>query len=133
MRTFFVGLILLLWAFPASAQHAPAGSAPLQSAQPLNNHEPFFPKGDDAMERFVNSQIQFSPEAKTKGVKGEVVISFDVRPDSTITNAMIISGPGFGIEEEVKRIVERLRFAPALHNGQKIRMNIMHTFPVSTH
>lgn len=133
MRTFYVGLILLLWALPAAAQHAPPGSAPLQSAQPLNNQEPFYPKGEVALERYVNSQIRFSPESKTKGVKGEVVISFDVRPDSTITNAMIISGPGFGIEEEVKRIVEGLKFAPALHNGQTIRMNIMHTFPVSPH
>jgi TonB family protein len=78
--------------------------------------EPFYPKG-----------------AKDKLVTGEVLMSFDVNPDSTVTNAIVISGPGFGVNEEVKALVEKLKFAPAVQNGVKVRMNVMMNFPVKAH
>jgi|694.fasta_scaffold70769_4 TonB family protein len=95
--------------------------------------EPFYPKGDQALYQYVYLNLKYSQEAKDKLVTGEVLMSFDVNPDSTVTNAIVISGPGFGVNEEVKALVEKLKFAPAVQNGVKVRMNVMMNFPVKAH
>ncbi len=95
--------------------------------------EPFYPKGDQALYQFVYMNLKYSQEAKDKLVVGEVMMSFDVNPDSTVSNALVISGPGYGVNEEVKALVEKLKFAPAVQNGVKVRMNVMMNFPVKAH
>lgn len=95
--------------------------------------EPFYPKGDQALYQYVYLNLKYSQEAKDKLVSGEVLMSFDVNPDSTVTNAIVISGPGYGVNEEVKALVEKLKFAPAVQNGVKVRMNVMMNFPVKAH
>jgi len=95
--------------------------------------EPFYPKGDQALYQYVYMNLKYSAEAKEKLVSGEVMMSFDVNPDSSVTNAIVISGPGYGINEEVKTLVEKLKFAPAVQNGVMVRMNVMMNFPVKAH
>ena len=69
----------------------------------------------------------------SKLIEGEVMLSFDVLPDSTISNTNVISGVCCGINEEVQRVVKALKFAPAMQNGIKMRMNVMMNFPVKAH
>jgi TonB family protein len=113
-----------------------------QNKQPYNDkqniavvteQEPFFPKGDVELYKFVLNAVKYSEEAKQKFVEGEVMLSFDVLPDSTIANTNVISGVCCGINEEVQRVVEQLKFAPAMQNGIKMRMNVMMNFPVKAH
>jgi TonB family protein len=81
----------------------------------------------------VYSNIRYSEEAKKKYLEGEVTLSFDVKTDSTVTNTIVISGLGYGVDEEVKRIVQKLKFSPAKQNGIIVKMNTMYTFPIKAH
>ena len=104
-----------------------------QNMAVVTEQEPFYPKGDIELYKFVLNAVKYSDEAKQKFIEGEVMLSFDVLADSTINNVNIISGVCCGINEEVQRVVKELKFAPAMQNGIKMRMNVMMNFPVKAH
>lgn len=104
-----------------------------QNIAVVTEQEPFYPKGDIELYKYVLNAVKYSDEAKQKFVEGEVMLSFDVLPDSTINNTNVISGVCCGINEEVQRVVKELKFAPAMQNGIKMRMNVMMSFPVKAH
>ena len=76
-----------------------------QNIKVITNTEPSFPKGDNALYQYVLMNINYSEESKNKYIVGEVTLSFDVKADSTVSNAIIISGVGYGVDEEVKKII----------------------------
>ena len=104
-----------------------------QNIAVVTEQEPFYPKGDLELYKYVLNAVKYSDEAKQKFIEGEVMLSFDVLPDSTVNNANVISGVCCGINEEVQRVVKVLKFAPAMQNGIKMRMNVMMNFPVKAH
>ncbi len=104
-----------------------------QNIAVVTEQEPFYPKGDLELYKYVLNAVKYSDEAKQKFIEGEVMVSFDVLPDSTVSNANLISGVCCGINEEVQRVVKVLKFAPAMQNGIKMRMNVMMNFPVKAH
>lgn len=104
-----------------------------QNIQVITNTEPSFPKGDNALYTYVYMNLKYSEESQKKYVEGEVTLSFDVQPDSTVTNAMVISGVGYGVDEEVKKLIQTLKFSPGVQNGMVVKMNTMYTFPIKAH
>lgn len=104
-----------------------------QNMAVVTEQEPFYPKGDLELYKLVLNAVKYSDESKQKFIEGEVMLSFDVLPDSTISNTNVISGVCCGINEEVQRVVKTLKFAPAMQNGIKMRMNVMMNFPVKAH
>lgn len=109
------------------------GQTDKQNIKVITNTEPSFPKGDNALYTYVLMNVKYSEESKKKYIQGEVTISFDVKADSTVINAIIISGVGYGVDEEVKRLIQTLKFSPGVQNGTIIKMNTMYTFPIKAH
>jgi outer membrane biosynthesis protein TonB len=35
-----------------------------------------------------------------------------------------------GVDEELKRVIEKAKFSPAVQNGFKVKMNMMVTLPI---
>ena len=97
-----------------------------------SQQEPFFPAGDQVLYTFLFNNIQYSDSAKAKLINGSVMISFDVMPDSTIANAIVLSNVGYGIDEEVLHLVGKLKYAPGIQNGQATKMNVILMVPVKT-
>lgn len=112
---------------------AAAQSTDSQNKKVITNSEPVYPKGDQQLYMDVSNNIKYSEAAKSKDVRGEVLLSFDVNPDSTVSNVVIISGVGNGVDEEVKKYIEKIKFSPGKQNGRSVRMNTMYTFPVTAH
>ena len=104
-----------------------------QNIKVVTNAEPSYPKGDNELYTYVLYNVKYSDEAKKKYIEGEVTLSFDVKTDSTVTNALVISGVGYGVDEEVKKLVQTLKFVPGIQNGVPIKMNTMYTFPIKAH
>ncbi|HEX8517313.1 MAG TPA: energy transducer TonB [Bacteroidia bacterium] len=104
-----------------------------QNKKVVTNSEPTYPKGDQALYAEVYSNLEYPEEAVKKHTVGEVMLSFDVKPDSSVSNVIIISGVGDGVDEAVGKYIERLKFAPALQNGRPVKMNTIYTFPVKAH
>jgi TonB family protein len=104
-----------------------------QNKTVITNREPSFPKGDQALYIEVMNNTKYPDEAKKSYVEGEVTLSFDVKADSSVSNIVIISGVGHGVDEEVKKLIEKQKFSPAIQNGKAVKMNTMYTFPVKAH
>lgn len=104
-----------------------------QNKQIVTDTEPSFPKGDNELYQYVLYNLNYSEESKKKYIEGEVSLSFDVRADSTVSNMVLISGVGYGIDDEVKKLIGKLKFIPGVQNGFPIKMNTMYSFPIKAH
>jgi protein TonB len=96
----------------------------------VTQQEPFFMAGDQALYSYFFKNIQYSDSAISKKISGNVMISFDVMPDSTIANSIVLTGVGYGIDEEIVRLLRKLKYAPGIINGQATKMNVILTVPV---
>ena len=120
----------------ASAQTTPATSvSPSGDKQNMqvSTQDAFYPKGDQALYNYIMYNVKYPEESIKKYVEGNVELSFDVMPDSTIKNAKIISDVGYGVGEEVKKLLEKQKFAPAIMMGTKVKSNVIMDFPVKAH
>ncbi|NVO01255.1 MAG: TonB family protein [Bacteroidetes bacterium] len=89
-----------------------------------------YEKGDVALYNYVYEKIKFSKEAIANKPAGDVMISFDVESDSTLTGFKVVSGIGYGVDEEIVKVLKTLKFVPSIQNGFPIKMNLMYTFPI---
>ncbi len=124
---------LLTFLFLSVISFAQQPSSDKQNIKVVTNAEPSYPKGDGELYTYVLYNIKYSDESKKKYIEGEVTLSFDVKTDSTVTNVLIISGVGYGVDEEVKKLIQSLKFSPGMQNGVPIKMNTMYSFPIKAH
>lgn len=89
-----------------------------------------YPDGDKALYEYIYKHLKYSDEAKQNKLEGSVLLSFDVMPDSTLTGFVVLSSPGYGIDQDLIRILQKLKFAPARSNGIPIKQNIMLSIPI---
>ena len=99
----------------------------------VTSQDAFYPKGDQALYTYIMMNTKYSEEAKKNYVSGDIELSFDVMPDSSLANVKVIHDLGYGVGDEVKKLVEKLKFAPAIMMGVKVRTNVMMDFPVKAH
>lgn len=102
-----------------------------QNMEVALNQDAHYVDGDQALFEYIYKNVQYPDKAKGKALKGEILLSFNVETDSTLSDVSIISGVGYGADEEVKRLIESLKFAPSIQNGMKVKMNLMLSVPVS--
>jgi TonB family protein len=127
MKKILFGCFMFLSVIMNAQQNDP------QNKKVITNSEPTYPKGEQTLYNEVYSDTNYPEESKKKYIEGEVTLSFDVKTDSTVSNIVIISGVGNGVDEEVKKFIEKLKFAPGVQNGKPVKMNTIYTFPVKAH
>jgi len=104
-----------------------------QNMEVKTTQEAHYPEGEDVLYKYIFDNVNYSDEAKAAYIEGNVMVSFNVQADSSVTNTFVISGIGYGIDEEVVRLLKELKFAPSIRNGLKVKMNLVYTFPVVAH
>lgn len=127
--------VLFLLLIPCCWQIAIAQSSTSADKQDMtvSSQDAFYPKGEQALYTYVMSNVKYSDGAKKIYLSGAVSLSFDVMPDSSVANVKIINDPGYGVGEEVKKVVEKLKFAPAIMMGTRAKSNLIMDFPVKAH
>src|ERR1041385_7178636 len=119
--------IITLAVFALLASAVFSQSTDPQNMKVVSTQDPSYPKGEPALYNYVLMNVKYSDEAKKKYIEGDVMMSFWVNTDSTVTNTKVISGIGYGIDEEVKRVVEGLKFSPGQMNGKARKMQLIMT------
>lgn len=94
------------------------------------NQEAEFPGGMNMFIQEVWAKMEYTEEAINARVDGEIMVSFDVNPDSTVSGVSIISGLDYGINEEFTRVLKSLRFNPAVAEGNRIKQNVILNVPI---
>ncbi|MDD2386251.1 MAG: energy transducer TonB [Bacteroidales bacterium] len=94
------------------------------------NRDADYPGGVNKFITDLWDQMEYTQDAIDALIDGEIMVSFDVKPDSTISGVSIISGLGHGIDEEFTRILLSMKFKPALVEGTPIKMNMMLSVPI---
>lgn len=122
VRSIGLGMLLLLLASPL------VGQGVHKNYDISTNQQPAFPGGEKAMMEFFKEHIQYPEEAKKNGKDGEVYVSFDVMPDGSTSEILVMKDPGFGLGAEAKRVVQMMKFEPGQQGGRPVRMNM--TLPV---
>jgi len=96
----------------------------------VEQQQAHYPKGDQAFYSYVYSHLAFPPCVQGKTINGTVTISFDVLPDSTLTNFTVLKDVECNIGNVIVDILRQVKFAPSIQNGTKVKENVMYNFPV---
>lgn len=95
-------------------------------------NDAMFSGGNDSMMTYIWNHLNYPEEARNAGISGEVQISFDVNFDGKVMNFKKLSSIGYGLEDELIRIVEEMPlWIPATINSVKIRQQFILSFPIS--
>lgn len=88
---------------------------------------PEFPGGLQKFGEFVMNNFMF-PDELTQSVR--LVINFVVEKDGSLTNVKLNQDPGFGINEEIKRVFALSpKWKPGYNKGKTVRTAFM--FPLT--
>ncbi|WP_395054111.1 energy transducer TonB [Flavobacterium sp.] len=88
--------------------------------------KPEFPGGTEKFNSFMSRNIKLTNEMKESEIKGKVFASFVIEKDGTISNIKIIRDIGYGMANEVIRVLKSMpRWIPGEQNGKKVRCSYM--------
>lgn len=119
--------LLLGWLLPLQAQSDSINAD--NTYYVIVEQEPSFPGGIDALYQYLGSNIIYPATATQKGIIGTVIVTFIVETDGSISNIKVLKDPGFGMSEEVVRVVNAMpRWTPAMQSGKPVRA--LFTLPV---
>ena len=65
-------------------------------------------------------KAQYTEEARTRGVTGDVVLEIVIRSDGTVGDVKILRGLGFGLDERAVTAVRNWKFSPARRLGTAV-------------
>lgn len=84
---------------------------------------PEFEGGDDAMMKFLASNIEYPRKAIRTNIEGTVMVSFLIDMDGSIKQVEVVRGIGMGCDEEAVRVVSSMPgWKPGKQNGQPVRV-----------
>lgn len=90
------------------------------------DEEASFPGGEDALNSYISSHLQYPEQAKEEKISGTVVIKFCVEKDGSISGVKILRDIGGGCGKEAQRVVKNMpKWIPARMNGEKIRREVI--------
>ncbi len=72
--------------------------------------KPYYEGGMNAMKIFIKQQLSYPEKAKAKKIEGTVYVRYTINYKGKVIDAKIISGIGYGCDEEAIRLVKLLEF-----------------------
>jgi TonB family protein len=90
---------------------------------------PTYPGGNEALQSYLASNLQYPENDKSKGIQGRVWVSCTVDVNGKITNTKVLRGVSPDIDKEAIRLAGSMtEWKPASQNGSKTAMSI--TIPI---
>lgn len=121
MKNIYIAIIsALMMVFPLSVL-AEGESLTVQA-----NQHAYFPGGQSALATWLSENLIYPQECIDKKVEGEVIVSFIVERDGTITGVRIEQSIDPKLDAEAKRVVGVMpHWVAAEMNGAKARSRLM--------
>ena len=87
---------------------------------------PEYPGGEQAMMKFVASNVKYPQAAIDKNISGRVLVGFVIEKDGSITDVKVVKGIGGGCDEEAVRVVKSMpKWKPGKEKGKAVRVSYM--------
>nr|WP_315224329.1 hypothetical protein [uncultured Flavobacterium sp.] len=88
-----------------------------------------FKEGNTKIDKFITENFFVSKKIKAKKINGEIIISFVVEKDGSLTTFKTIKDIGNNTGKELERVAKLGKWLPAELNGKKVRsiFNLTHT------
>ena len=90
---------------------------------------PSYPGGNEALLKFLESNLRYPAQAIKSGIQGKVMVNFVVTAEGKVTNIKIMRGVTDELDKEALRLAGLMPdWNPASHNGKTMSMAV--TMPV---
>ncbi len=73
-------------------------------------------------------KISYPEEAKRADVEGKVRLKITVDFEGHVSDVVVVSGPGYGLNEAAAAAMKRFRFKPAMKNGEAVSTSFIYTY-----
>jgi protein TonB len=91
---------------------------------------PEFPGGEQALHKFLASNIEYPVIAQENGIQGRVYVKFVVNTDGSITDVEIARGVDPSLDKEALRVVRSMpKWKPGKQRGKAVRVS--YTVPIN--
>ena len=77
--------------------------------QGIRETPPNYPGGYSALWKFINKNVIYPEAAKKHNIAGEMILSFTVNKDGTLSKIKVKKKLGYGLNEEVVRVLKMCR------------------------
>jgi periplasmic protein TonB len=105
------------------------GTEPKQPDFIIQEREPEFPGGAEALKRFLGKNLN-TPDELSAGERKIVQIKFKVDKDGSVTSFEIVTSGGGDFDQEVVRVCKKMpKWTPAIQNG--INVPVSYVLPVT--
>lgn len=89
----------------------------------LVENEPEYPGGDEAMVKFIQSNIKYPKLERDLGIQGKVVISYIINVDGSISNLKIVRGVTPNLNKEAMRVIRLMpKWTPGKQRNRPVRV-----------
>ena len=91
---------------------------------------PQFPGGQEKLNEYLSTHLQYPAEAKEKGIQGRVTMIFIVNRDGSISDAKVARGVEPSLDNEALRIINSMpHWIPGQQGGKNVRTRYTLTLP----
>jgi len=82
---------------------------------------PEYPGGKEPFKRFVREHLKYPQEALDNRIEGTVYLSAEITHKGEVIHIRVEKGPGYGCDEEAKRVLSLMKFGGAKNRGVKVK------------
>jgi periplasmic protein TonB len=123
MKIFCIALLGFVLFIYAPSVFSQTDNHPQDTVLIIVEQMPAFPGGEEALYKFLSTNIKYPTVAKETGISGTVVISFIVEKNGEISNARVIKGIGGGCDDEALRVIKSMpNWSPGKQLGKPVRV-----------
>jgi TonB family protein len=93
--------------------------------------EAVFNGGIDSICRYVLAKLVFPEAAMKAQLIGKIKVAYDVTGEGKVENVKLFSGVGYGIDEQVMKLLLNLKYKPAEAQGTPYTSQQILTIPIA--
>ncbi len=104
----------------------PTPQAQSVEAEPAGDRLPMFPGGEEAMFRFMITELEYPAEAKEARQQGRVEVQFTVGTDGKVSNPTVVRSVCESLDREAVRIVSSMpAWTPGYSDGKAVACTML--------
>lgn len=119
----FFYLVALDHSMPHAVEDLASSNAPITTV--ADEAPMYYQNGYAGLSEFIQANLRYPSESRSKGEEGSVFTSFVVKPDGTITDVKTIKGVSPALDAEARRIVEMTRWTPGVTKGKATSVRLV--------